>query len=190
MTDIVDQKAAMRQAAYGLRKTAHGDYAGSEATDTLLGFLKPHLGQTISAYMPIRTEVDILPAMAVLAGSGPVAVPIVLGRGQALEFHRWRPDMAMQDGPFGARVPVDGEPVVPQVVILPLLAFDARGYRLGYGGGFYDRSLETLRANGPVLAVGFAYGAQQVDTVPIEPTDQRMDAMVTERGVLVFDKND
>jgi 5-formyltetrahydrofolate cyclo-ligase len=72
------------------------------------------------------------------------------------------------------------------VVIVPLLAFDARGYRLGYGGGFYDRTLETLRARRPTLAVGFAFAAQEVAEVPIEATDQRLDAVVTEEGVRLF----
>ena len=67
---------------------------------------------------------------------------------------------------------------------MPLVAFDARGYRLGYGGGFYDRSLEVLRAKRPTLAVGFAYAAQQLSAVPIEPTDQRLDAVVTEAGLV------
>ena len=71
-------------------------------------------------------------------------------------------------------------------MIVPMLAFDARGYRLGYGGGFYDRTLELLRARGPLLAVGFAFAAQEVDAVPIDGFDQRLDAVVTEKGVTVF----
>ena len=89
-------------------------------------------------------------------------------------------------GDFGALIPAEGPWLVPQVLIVPLLSFDARGYRLGYGGGFYDRTLEGLRARGPVLAVGFAFAAQEVDTVPTEPTDQRLDAVVSETGVRVF----
>ena len=81
-------------------------------------------------------------------------------------------------------IPEDGDWLVPALVIVPMLAFDARGYRLGYGGGFYDRTLEALRVRGPVTAVGFAYADQQVDAVPIEPTDQRLDLIVTERGIL------
>jgi 5-formyltetrahydrofolate cyclo-ligase len=72
------------------------------------------------------------------------------------------------------------------VLIVPMLAWDRRGYRLGYGGGFYDRTLEGLRAKGPVLAIGFAFAAQEVEAVPTEPTDQRLDAVVTEKGVTVF----
>jgi 5-formyltetrahydrofolate cyclo-ligase len=69
---------------------------------------------------------------------------------------------------------------------VPLLAFDARGYRLGYGGGFYDRTLEGLRARGPVLAIGFAFAAQEVAEVPIDATDQRLDMIVTDAGVRAF----
>ena len=92
----------------------------------------------------------------------------------------------MVDGPFGAHVPADGIEITPQIIILPLLAFDARGYRLGYGGGFYDRTLEKLKSLGPVQAIGFAYSAQEIEEVPIEATDQRLDAMITDAGVTRF----
>ena len=92
----------------------------------------------------------------------------------------------MVAGPFGASVPATAKPMRPEVVIVPLVAFTADGYRLGYGGGFYDRTLEKLRALGPVLAVGFAYGAQEADALPLEPTDQRLDALVTETGTRWF----
>jgi 5-formyltetrahydrofolate cyclo-ligase len=92
----------------------------------------------------------------------------------------------MVEGPFGAKIPEAGADVIPEVLIVPLVAFDARGFRLGYGGGFYDRTLEGLRARGPVVAVGFAYGAQEAEALPLEPTDQRLDAIVTEAGVRVF----
>jgi 5-formyltetrahydrofolate cyclo-ligase len=83
-------------------------------------------------------------------------------------------------------IPEEGAWLEPQVLIVPMLAWDRRGYRLGYGGGFYDRTLEGLRAKGPVLAIGFAFAAQEVEAVPTEPTDQRLDAVVTEKGVTVF----
>ncbi len=136
--------------------------------------------------MPIRTEIDPLFAMAGMTSFGPVGVPIVLGEGLPLEFHRWKPDIEMIPGPFGARVPVIGEPVDPEVVVLPLLAYDASGHRLGYGGGFYDRTLGLLRSRHPVLAVGFAYAAQQADCLPVEATDAQLDAIVTENGVNTF----
>ncbi len=184
--DIKTAKTQARKAAFARRKAARTEPDGRAACDHLLAYLAPFRGAATSGYMPIRTEIDPLPAMTELARSGPVAVPKVLGAGQPLEFHRWHPEARMIEGAFGALVPVDGEIIVPRVVILPLAAFDARGYRLGYGGGFYDRTLAGLRAAGPVLAVGFAFGAQQVDDLPIEPTDQPMDAVVTETGVTEF----
>lgn len=128
--------------------------------------------------MPMRTEVDCLPAMA--AHSGPVGVPVILGPGQALRFRRWTPGARLVPGDFGALIPEVGDWVEPRVLVVPLLAFDRRGYRLGYGGGFYDRTLEGLRARGPVTAIGFAFAAQEVPEVPTEPTDQRLDLIVTE----------
>jgi 5-formyltetrahydrofolate cyclo-ligase len=131
--------------------------------------------------MPMRTEIDPLAAMA--GHDGAVGVPVIIGAGQALQFREWTPDCAMEMGAFGARIPAQGSWLIPQVLIVPLLAFDARGYRLGYGGGFYDRTLEGLRASGPVVAIGFAFAAQEVPQVPIEPTDQLLDIIVTETGV-------
>jgi 5-formyltetrahydrofolate cyclo-ligase len=121
--------------------------------------------------------------MIVLAQSVPVGVPVIIGSGKPLEFHRWTPEGEMQEGPFGASIPVSTVRVVPQIVILPLLAFDASGHRLGYGGGFYDRTLQALRAAGSVHAVGFAYDAQVVEQVPTEATDQPLDAIVTDAGI-------
>jgi 5-formyltetrahydrofolate cyclo-ligase len=89
----------------------------------------------------------------------------------------------MVAGEFGALIPEDGAWIEPEVLIVPLLAFDARGYRLGYGGGFYDRTLQALRLRHPVLAVGFAFTAQELPDVPIDATDERLDAVVTESGL-------
>lgn len=89
----------------------------------------------------------------------------------------------MVPGAFGALIPEGGEAVDPDVLIVPLLAFDRHGFRLGYGGGFYDRTLEGLRARKSILAIGFAYESQEMDEVPIEPTDQPLDLIVTEREV-------
>jgi 5-formyltetrahydrofolate cyclo-ligase len=90
------------------------------------------------------------------------------------------------EGAFKAMIPEEGAWLEPEVMIVPLLAWDRRGYRLGYGGGFYDRTLEGLRARGPVMAVGFAFAAQEVDAVPVDEFDQRLDAVVTEKGVTIF----
>lgn len=178
-----DIKALARQAAFARRAGAQVAGQG-QAAEILADYLSAHAGKVLSGYMPMRTEIDPLPAMA--AHQGPVGVPVIIGKGQPLRFREWSPGARMVEGAFKALVPEEGAWVEPQVLIVPLLAFDARGYRLGYGGGFYDRTLEGLRARHPVLAVGFAFSAQEVDEVPTEPTDQRLDAIVTERGVTEF----
>ncbi|PWE28496.1 5-formyltetrahydrofolate cyclo-ligase [Pararhodobacter marinus] len=181
---IDDTKAETRKAAFAARKLAHGKGLDAAAQAHLRAALAEHPGAPVSGYLPIRTEIDPRPAMA--AHDGPVGVPVIPGKAQPLLFHLWTPDAVLIDGPFGARVPEEGVAMVPQVLIVPLLAFDARGYRLGYGGGFYDRTLEMLRKAGPVTALGFAYGAQEIAEVPIDAYDQRLDGVVTEDGLRRF----
>jgi 5-formyltetrahydrofolate cyclo-ligase len=178
-----DIKALARKAAFERRAEAFAAGQG-QAAEILADFLAGQAGKALSGYMPMRTEIDPLPAMA--AHQGPVGVPVIIGKGLPLRFREWTPGCRMVEGTFKAMIPEEGAWVEPQVLIVPLLAFDARGYRLGYGGGFYDRTLEGLRAREPVLAVGFAFAAQEVPEVPIEPTDQRLNAVVTEKGVTVF----
>ena len=180
MTDV---KALARKAAFAARKEAFARGQG-QAAEILADYLARHFGAPLSGYLPMRTEIDPLPAMA--AHRGVVGVPVIPGPAQPLRFREWSPGCAMEDGGFGTQIPSEGAWVEPAVVIVPLLAFDARGYRLGYGGGFYDRTLQALRAKRPTLAVGFAFAAQEVDEVPIEATDQPLDAIVTETGVRLF----
>ena len=180
MSDI---KALARSEAFARRAEAFAAGQG-QAAEILADYLAGQGGKVLSGYMPMRTEIDPLPAMA--AHQGAVGVPVIIGKGQALRFREWSPGARMIEGAFKALIPEEGVWVEPEVLIVPLLAFDARGYRLGYGGGFYDRTLEGLRARGPVLAVGFAFAAQEVAEVPTEPTDQRLDALVTEKGVTIF----
>jgi 5-formyltetrahydrofolate cyclo-ligase len=172
-----------RKAAYATRKAAFAAGQG-QAAELLADVLAAHRGKILSGYMPMRTEIDPLPAMA--AYHGPVCVPMIVAKAQPLRFREWSPGCAMVPGEFGALIPADGAWMDPEILIVPLLAFDARGYRLGYGGGFYDRTLEGLRARGPVLAVGFAFAAQEMAEVPIDATDQRLDMIVTENGVRTF----
>ncbi|MCC6001764.1 MAG: 5-formyltetrahydrofolate cyclo-ligase [Pararhodobacter sp.] len=182
--DIDTLKAEARRSALVARQAAHARQPDPAAQAHLRAALAMHAGAPLAGYMPMRTEIDPLPAMA--SHEGPVGVPVIVARGQALAFHRWTPDCPLVEGPFGARVPADGVPLVPRVLIVPLLAFDARGYRLGYGGGFYDRTLAALRAAGPVTALGFAYAAQEIPDLPIDDFDQRLDAVVTEGGIRHF----
>lgn len=181
---LIDQKAAVRKAAFARRKTAKSSGMDAAANRFLMEALLPLKGSSIAGYMPIRTEVDPLPVMAAMSAFGAVGVPVIQGEDQALKFRQWSPGCRMIDGPFGAQVPEAGVWLRPQVVIVPLVAFDRDGGRLGYGGGFYDRTLEALRAEGSVTAIGYAFGVQEVDGLPQEPTDQRLDMIVTEHGIL------
>ncbi|SEN49322.1 5-formyltetrahydrofolate cyclo-ligase [Palleronia pelagia] len=178
---LADTKQTARRAAMNRRKAAFANASGDQ-TGPLRTVLRAYAGRTLSGYAPIRTEIDPTPAMA--AHQGPVALPVVTGEGQPLRFRAWHPGCTMVTGPFGAAVPADGQWLVPEVLIVPLLAFDRQGGRLGYGGGFYDRTLAQLRQGGEAVAIGFAFGAQEADDLPLEPTDAPLDLVVTERRVL------
>ncbi|WP_434613258.1 5-formyltetrahydrofolate cyclo-ligase [Tabrizicola sp. M-4] len=180
---VDEAKAVARKAAFAARKEAFARGQG-QAAELLADVLAPHRGKVLAGYMAMRTEID--PTAAMAAHQGPVGVPVILGAGQALRFREWSPGCAMVAGEFGAFIPADGAWVEPEVVIVPLVGFDARGYRLGYGGGFYDRTLAGLRARHGVLAVGFAFAAQELPEVPIDQYDQRLDVIVTEQGIRHF----
>ncbi len=180
MSDI---KALARTQAFARRAAAFAAGQG-QAAELLADYLASQRGRVLAGYMPMRTEIDPLPAMT--AHQGPVGVPVILERAAPLRFREWSPGVKLVEGAFKAQIPEEGAWVEPEVLIVPMLAFDARGYRLGYGGGFYDRTLEGLRARGAVLAVGFAFAAQEMDAVPVDGFDQRLDAVVTEKGVTVF----
>jgi len=180
--DLTAIKAEARTAAFARRKAAFEAGHPAQAAhliDVLAGFR----GLPLAGYMPMRTEIDPLPAMTLAAAFGPVGVPVIRGKGLPLMFRQWTPGCALTEGPFRAMVPVGGDWIVPQVLIVPLVAFDARGGRLGYGGGFYDRTLQGLRATGPVTAIGYAWAAQEAADLPLEPTDEPLDIIVTEKGV-------
>lgn len=184
LADLALRKAHARKAAFAVRKAAFATGQG-RAAENLSEVLADHRGKVLSGYMPMRTEIDPLPAMAAhAAAGGRVCVPVIPGKAVPLAFREWSPDCALEEGPFGARVPAAGDWLEPQVLIVPLLSFDRQLFRLGYGGGYYDRTLEGLRARGPVTAIGYAFAAQEVAEVPIEATDQPLDLIVTEDGVI------
>jgi len=176
-------KTAARAAAFAARKQAFAAGQG-QAAELLADYLAAHSGKVLAGYMAMRTEIDPLAAMT--AHQGPVCVPVILGPDQPLRFREWSPGCELIKGEFGAMIPAEGAWIEPEVLIVPLVAFDARGYRLGYGGGFYDRTLEGLRAKRPTLAIGFAFAAQHLPAVPIEPTDQRLDEVMTEAGLVAL----
>lgn len=175
-------KSAARDAAFARRAKAHALGQGTAAH--LSAVLAGYRGVPLSGYMAMRTEIDPTSAMEEAAAHGPVGVPVIMGKGQPLQFRLWEPGCAMVPGQFGAQIPESGDWMQPEIVIVPLVAFDRRGGRLGYGGGFYDRTLELLRHQRPTMAIGFAYAAQEDAALPLEPTDQPLDLIVTEQGVI------
>ncbi|MDT8327524.1 MAG: 5-formyltetrahydrofolate cyclo-ligase [Roseovarius sp.] len=185
MTDLTQIKAAARKAAFARRAVAHAARPAGEAA-LLSSVLAGYRGVPLSAYMAIRSEIDPLPVMQEAAAHGPVCVPVIQRLGLPLKFSRWSPGCALREGPFGAMIPAEDDFLTPEILIVPLVAFDRQGGRLGYGGGFYDRTLELLRALRPTLAIGFAYGAQEDSALPLEPTDQPLDMVVTETEVIEF----
>lgn len=187
LPDMAETKAALRKQAFAVRKQAHAESAGAAeaARDHFLASRVYTGAGIISAYCPIRTEIDVFPLMTALHEAGHrLCVPVIEGAGLPLSFREWWPGVPMAAGPFGAEVPAGTDALVPELLIAPLVAFDLQGWRLGYGGGFYDRTLETLRSRRRTRAYGFAYSAQQIDAVPTEPTDQRLDGIVTELGLI------
>ncbi|MEL6451908.1 MAG: 5-formyltetrahydrofolate cyclo-ligase [Pseudomonadota bacterium] len=180
---LSEDKAAARKRAFAARKAAF-DLDRGGACALLSSVLAGYRGVPLAGYMPIRSEIDPLPAMAEAAAHGSVGVPVILGAGQPLAFSRWTPGGALRDGPFGARVPERDVFFEPEIVIVPLVAFTRAGGRLGYGGGFYDRTLEQLRARRATYAIGFAYGVQAAVALPLEATDQPLDLIVTEAEVI------
>lgn len=146
--------------------------------------LLPPAPAVVSAYWPMRGELDTRPAMATLAGLGhSVCLPVTVAPHSPLRFRAWAPGQRLVPGGFGTQVPSpEEEELTPSVLLVPLVGFDDEGYRLGYGGGFYDRTLAQLRAAGPALAIGLGYAAQRVGRLPREATDQRLDWIVTELG--------
>lgn len=178
---MIDPKPAFRKTAYAARKLAFQTVDPAPAISALGAEVLALRPRCVSAYAAIRTEVDPMPVMRHLHSAGVhVCLPVVVGPGQPLIFKPWTPNMRMLEGAFGARVPAEGPAVTPEVLITPLLAFDTRGYRLGYGGGFYDRTLAGLRARGRAVALGLAFEAQRVPQVPTDETDEPLDAVVTE----------
>jgi 5-formyltetrahydrofolate cyclo-ligase len=161
---------------------AHFDPLAGEALAALvLRDLAFPIGAVVAGVWPMPGEMDLRPLLHALHARGhPIALPETPARGNPLLFRRWTPTSAMVRERFGTYRP-DGDPIVPDILFVPLLAFDRRGFRLGYGGGFYDRTLAALPGR---LAVGFGYAAQEVDRVPAEPHDIPLATIATEREII------
>jgi 5-formyltetrahydrofolate cyclo-ligase len=186
---LVRRKAALRaeqrrrRGALGARLRAA---AATAVAATIVREFRLPPGGIVSGYWPLMDELDPRPAMERLAERGhPLALPRVQGWSRPLAFHAWQPGDPLFAGPFQVMEPSPAAPVVePRILLVPLLAFDRTGRRLGYGAGYYDMVLRELRAHGPApFAIGVAFAAQEVAAVPTGPGDQMLDAVVTERRV-------
>lgn len=191
--DISDEKRALRAKATEVRQAAHAADSQGHAARAVSAHFLAHIDvpprAIIGGYWPIGTELDIRPLLAALHARGHVcALPVVHSR-QPLEFHRWQPQDRLVRGVFDILTPDHHTPIVdPDVLLLPLLAFDERGMRLGYGGGYYDRTIPAIRSRKALMTVGIAYAAQEVMRVPNDRYDQRLEWIVTEAGARRFER--
>jgi 5-formyltetrahydrofolate cyclo-ligase len=154
---------------------------GLAVAESVLREAPPPTGAVVSGFWPIGQEIDIRPLLFTLYQRGHrIALPETPKRGNPLIFRLWHPRSVMISERFGTSRP-DGPVLVPDFLLVPLLAFDRRGYRVGYGAGYYDRTLGNLSGR---FRLGVAYAEQQLDEVPAGPYDERLDAVATERGVI------
>jgi 5-formyltetrahydrofolate cyclo-ligase len=184
-SDVVLQaaKAAARKLARAKRATLANIGAPQRLAEAMLAQHAPPKGAIIAGYWPMGDEMDPRPLMLALASRGhAIALPVTPPRGQPLAFHAWAPGAALRPGPMGTSEPVAGEELRPDVLLVPLLAFDRAGRRLGYGGGYYDRTLAALPGAKPI---GIAYAGQEMPEVPAGPQDMRLPLIATEDSVII-----
>jgi 5-formyltetrahydrofolate cyclo-ligase len=142
----------------------------------------------VSGYWPIRSEIDPAPLMRKLAAQGAqLALPAIMARGKSLAFRAWSPDDRLMLGPLGILEPSPAAAeMIPDIMLVPLAAFDRLGHRIGYGAGHYDHTLAHLRKVKPIVAIGLAFAAQEIETVPALAHDVALDYVLTETQVLDF----
>ena len=183
-------KADLRAAALAARDALSGRERAAAAQAIALRGLPFELtsGAVVAGYSPIRGEIDPARLMRKLAAQGArLALPVVLARGQSLRFRVWSADDRLLPGPLGILEPSPAAAeIVPDIVLVPLAAFDRAGHRIGYGAGHYDHTLAHLRKVKPVAAIGLAFAAQEVKTVPALAHDAALDYVLTEAQVLDF----
>ena len=173
----------MRAQAYAVRTLCDPAFGAALVDCVLTGPLAPRPGQAVAGFWPLPGEIDTRPLLYALHDRGNlVCLPRTPRRGQALTFHAWSPGAGLQPGRFGTVHP-EGAELVPDALLVPLLAFDRSGARLGYGGGYYDRTLAVLPDR---PAIGCAFAAQEVAHVPTDATDMRLHAVATEAGFILF----
>jgi len=175
------RRTALIEARTALSSREHGA-ASAEIYKGLTRLFAPFSRSLVGAYWPFRREYNVLAFLEWLTGRHhEVALPVVVGKGMPLEFRRWTRDMELVSGVYDIPYPASGEPVKPTILLIPMVGFDEAGYRLGYGGGFYDRTIATY-AEKP-LCVGNGFELGRLETIHPLPHDIPMDYVVTERGL-------
>lgn len=187
--DVLDLKRRARTAANAARAHAHktlGDRAGLMLAQHELPIERRTDRASLSGFYPYQAEINVLPMLARLVSEGwQTALPVVMAKGAPLTFRAWAPGEPTGRGIWDIHIPLEtASELQPDVLLVPMLAFDRRGYRLGYGGGFYDRTLAELRKLKPVTAIGVAYAEQEMAEVPVSDYDEPLDWILTERGVI------
>lgn len=192
MICLVNQKRELRSIALERREkiaaSVNTTHAAKSLESNFLNYFKPTRNETIAVYWPFRQEIDVIPLLRQLDTMGcSCLLPAVIGRKEPLQFRKWKPGDNLVVSRFGVlEPPVRHTIVTPDIIVTPLLAFDSTGYRLGFGGGFYDRTIAELRKLSDFYAVGAAFEGQEIDNVPHDKFDQRLDAIVTEKRVHQF----
>jgi 5-formyltetrahydrofolate cyclo-ligase len=185
---IEDAKAAIRRDARARRDALPPDMraAAAQAIAARPFPVAVSPGMIVSGFMPLKSEISPLPLLRALADAGArLALPVVAGRGKPLVMRAYALGDTLAAGVWGIREPEPDAPeVLPDVVIVPLLAFARGGHRVGYGAGYYDMTLAALRAQKTIHAVGIAFAAQEIASVPTTPRDARLDLVLTEREVI------
>ena len=186
-----DIKAKLREDAMRRRRAAHGRLAataGEAVKVEGLDLIARLPGRCISGYLPIRNELDPIPLLTALAKLGyRLAMPVVEKKSAPLAFRQWAPGDPLRNAQFGLTEPLDtAATVLPDLLLIPGAAFDSAGYRIGYGGGFYDRTLQLYRSSRRITAIGVAFDEQEVPCFPHEPHDQRLDYLITPTGLRTF----
>jgi len=188
MEDVAQQKAELRRQAAARRDALPAELrqVAAEAIAARPFPLAIAPGAIVSGFMPLKSEINPLPLMRKLAGQGArLALPAIVGRGKPLIMREWAAGEALTAGVWGIREPTAEAPAVdPDIVLVPLLAFDRAGHRIGYGAGYYDLTIAQLRARKAIVAAGVAFAAQEVPRVPATPRDARLDLVLTEREVI------
>jgi 5-formyltetrahydrofolate cyclo-ligase len=184
-----DLKKALRREAKAARSAAfarHGAAASKTIADHGIVFAGRPAPAIVSGFLAIGEEIDPTPLMLRLLGEGyRLCLPVMEGKGKPLVFRAWKPGDVLAETMWGIREPLpEAETLDPDIVLGPLLAFDTEGYRLGYGGGFYDRTFARLRALKPIVSIGIAYDEQKIDAVPHADYDERLDWILTPTGPL------